>query len=277
MCIYRGPAIEKSANMSIFSLHGKVVLASGATSGIGLGMCSGLSEQGAKQIILIHRPSTDPSPAIEALKKIHPSGDLVVSTIAADVAEVKLEDIEEKIVKPAIALSKTGQLDVLINNAGVNLRHTAEDFPEDMFNQVLQIDLLFPAKLTRLVGKHMLDNKIKGKILFTLSLISFQGGILSAPYAISKSGLKGFVQALSNEWSSRGVNVNGIAPGYIETKLVKSLKEDPVRGKQISDRIPIGRWGTPEDFKGPAAFLCSSASDYVTGETLLVDGGWMAR
>lgn len=263
---------------SIFSLEGKVVLATGATSGIGLGITSGLSEQGARQIILIHRPTTDPSPAIDQLKKISPHGEqLVVSTIQADVAEVKIEDIQSKIVDPAIQLSQTGQIDILINNAGVNLRHSAEDFPEDIFNQVLQIDLLFPAKLTRLVGKHMLENNVKGKILFTLSLISFQGGILSAPYAISKSGLKGFVQALSNEWSSRGINVNGIAPGYIETKLVKSLKEDPVRGRQISERIPIGRWGTPDDFRGPAAFLCSRASDYVTGETLLVDGGWMGR
>ncbi|GMM35212.1 hypothetical protein DASC09_025370 [Saccharomycopsis crataegensis] len=263
---------------SIFSTQGKVVLATGATSGIGLGMCKGLAEFGCQQLILIHRPSTSPAEATAELKKISPLGDkLVVSYIQADVAEVNVEDIEEKIVKPALELSVTGKIDVLINNAGVNLRYTAEDFPEDQFQKVLQIDLLFPSKLTRLVGKHMLENNVRGKIIFTLSLISFQGGILSAPYAISKSGLKGFVQALSNEWSSKGINVNGIAPGYIETKLVKSLKEDPVRGRQITERIPIGRWGTPEDFRGPAAFLASSASDYVTGETLLVDGGWMAR
>lgn len=262
---------------TIFSLAGKTVLATGCTSGIGLGIVKGLAEFGAKQIILVHRPSTSPEEATEVFKQISPIDDLIVSYVHADIAEIPIEEVDAQVFQPALKLAHNGQIDVLINNAGINLRHLAEDFPEEDFQKVLQVDLLFPSKLTRLVGKHMIEKGIKGKILFTLSLISYQGGILSAPYAISKHGLQGLVKALSNEWISKGINVNGVAPGYIETKMVKSLKEDPVRGRQITERIPIGKWGTPDDFRGPAAFLCLSASDYVTGETLLVDGGWMAR
>ncbi|ODV93854.1 hypothetical protein PACTADRAFT_51601 [Pachysolen tannophilus NRRL Y-2460] len=263
---------------ALFSLKGKVALVTGATNGIGRGMVTGLAEAKIDQIIFIHRPSTDPQSTIDSLIKAHPNPeDFTISTIEADLGSLKIEDIESKIVKKSLQLSKTGKIDILINNAGISYRSPIIDYPDDEFNKVLHVNLNVPTKLSQLIGKHMIENKIRGKILFTASLLSFQGGVNVSAYAVSKGGILQLTKALSNEWASYGINVNSIAPGYIKTNMTRNISDDEKRNNEILSRIPYGRWGDIFDFKGPTVFLASSASDYVSGESLVVDGGWMGR
>jgi 2-deoxy-D-gluconate 3-dehydrogenase len=173
-------------------------------------------------------------------------------------------------------LATHNAVDILINNAGIIKRAPAAAHSDDFWDEVLNINLSAQFILSREIGKHMLQRG-SGKIIFTCSLLSFQGGINVPGYTASKSALAGLVRALGNEWGSKGVQVNGIAPGYIATDNTQALREDAQRNKSILERIPAGRWGAPEDFKGPAVFLASAASDYVNGTILFVDGGWMAR
>jgi 2-dehydro-3-deoxy-D-gluconate 5-dehydrogenase len=167
-------------------------------------------------------------------------------------------------------------VDILVNNAGMIMRTPAAQHPDEYWDKVLSINLDAPFILSREFGKEMLERG-SGKILFTCSLLSFQGGINVPGYAASKGALASLVKALANEWASKGVNVNGIAPGYIATDNTEALRNDPERSKSILDRIPAGRWGETDDFKGPAVFLCSEAASYVHGTILTVDGGWMGR
>ena len=167
-------------------------------------------------------------------------------------------------------------IDILLNNAGTIKRMPAANHSDAYWDEVLAINLDAPFVLARELGKKMLDRG-HGKIIFTCSLLSFQGGINVPGYAASKGALASLVKALANEWASKGVNVNGIAPGYIATDNTEALRNDEDRSNSILARIPAGRWGQPQDFKGPAVFLGSSASDYVHGTLLLVDGGWMGR
>jgi 2-deoxy-D-gluconate 3-dehydrogenase len=167
-------------------------------------------------------------------------------------------------------------VDILVNNAGMILRQPAAEHPDGYWDRVLSINLDAAFILARELGKEMLTRR-SGKIIFTCSLLSFQGGINVPGYAASKGALASLVKALANEWASQGVNVNGIAPGYIRTDNTEALRNDPVRSKAILDRIPAGRWGEPADFRGPVVFLASAASDYVHGTILTVDGGWMGR
>lgn len=262
-------------SLPLFSLENKVAFITGATNGIGRGMAEGLALGGISQIIISHRPSTNPNSTINHLKSFNPS--LQVDSIEADLGLIKLKDIEAGLYVKVIEKSVTGRVDILINNAGISYRNAFESFPDDEFDEVLYVNMRVPAKLAQLFGKHMLENKIKGKMIFTASLMSYQGGLRVAPYAISKGGIKLFVQALSNEWSEHAICVNAIAPGYVETNMTEALKSDKKRYAEISGRIPLGRWATPEDFRGPTLFLASSASDYITGETLAVDGGWLGR
>lgn len=167
-------------------------------------------------------------------------------------------------------------IDILINNAGTILRAPAAEHPDEYWDKVININLNAQFLITREIGKEMVKRG-SGKIIFTASLLTFQGGINVPGYAASKGAVGSLVKAFANEWAGQGVNVNGIAPGYIATDNTEALRNDPDRSRSILDRIPAGRWGQPEDFMGPAIFLCSKASDYVQGTILTVDGGWMGR
>ncbi|MCU7552964.1 SDR family oxidoreductase, partial [Chitinophagaceae bacterium LB-8] len=167
-------------------------------------------------------------------------------------------------------------IDILINNAGMILRKPVAEHPDDWWDKVISVNLDAQFLLTREFGKDMIARG-SGKVVFTCSLLSFQGGINVPGYTASKSAVAGLVKAFANEWASKGVNINGIAPGYIATNNTQALREDADRSQAILSRIPANRWGLPADFKGPVVFLCSEASAYMNGHVMVVDGGWMAR
>ncbi len=176
----------------------------------------------------------------------------------------------------AQVLKEHGAPDILVNNAGTIMRAPAAEHPDDFWDQVIEVNLNAQFVISREFGAAMIQRG-SGKIIFTASLLTFQGGITVPGYAASKGGIGQLTKALANEWAGKGINVNAIAPGYIATDNTQALQEDPVRSEQILSRIPAGRWGKPEDFVGPAVFLASEAANYVNGEILVVDGGWMAR
>lgn len=168
------------------------------------------------------------------------------------------------------------EIGILVNNAGIIMRAPAAEHPDEHWDSVLSVNLDAPFLLARALGKKMIGRG-KGKIIFTCSLLSFQGGINVPGYAASKGALSSLIKALSNEWAAKGLQVNGIAPGYVATDNTETLRNDESRSKSILDRIPQGRWGVPDDFKGPVVFLASAAGNYVNGTILTVDGGWMGR
>jgi len=167
-------------------------------------------------------------------------------------------------------------VDILVNNAGTIARSPAVDYPDEWWDRVLEVDLTSQFVLTRRIGQGMV-RRGSGKVIFTASLLSFQGGINVAAYTAAKSAVAGLTKALANEWAPAGVNVNAIAPGYIATDNTQALQDDAARSRSILDRIPAGRWGRPADLAGATVFLASPASDYVNGITLPVDGGWLGR
>ncbi|KIC49866.1 SDR family NAD(P)-dependent oxidoreductase [Tateyamaria sp. ANG-S1] len=249
-----------------FDLTGKTALVTGAKRGIGRGMAEALAEAGADIIGVSAtlEPGSDIQQTVEAMgRKFAPyacdfSDRSAVKAFAAQV------------------LQDHPQIDILINNAGTILRTPAADHPDDMWDTVIEVNLNAQFILTREVGKTMVARG-SGKIIFTASLLTFQGGITVPGYAASKGGIGQLTMAFANEWAGKGVNVNAIAPGYIDTDNTEALRNDPVRSKSILERIPAGRWGKPDDFKGPAVFLASDASAYMHGHVMLVDGGWMGR
>ena len=170
----------------------------------------------------------------------------------------------------------SGAPDILVNNAGTILREPAANHPDEYWDKVIEVNLNAQFILSREFGRDMVERG-SGKIIFTASLLTFQGGITVPGYAASKGGIGQLTMALSNEWAGKGVQVNAIAPGYIATDNTQALQDDPVRSESILGRIPAGRWGTPDDFKGPIVFLASAASDYMSGHVMVVDGGWMGR
>jgi 2-deoxy-D-gluconate 3-dehydrogenase len=174
------------------------------------------------------------------------------------------------------SISAYGRIDILVNNAGTIRRSAAENYSDEDWNFVMETNINGVFSLSREIGRHMLENG-RGKIINIASLLSFQGGITVPAYSASKGAVMQLTKALANEWASRGIQVNAIAPGYFATDNTKALREDKDRFESISSRIPAGRWGAPNDLVGPVIFLASDASDYVNGHTLLVDGGWMAR
>ena len=176
----------------------------------------------------------------------------------------------------ADALKAFGRIDILVNNAGLIRRAPAVDYSDEDWDLLLEVNLSAPFRLCRRVGKLMIEQG-GGRIVNISSLLAFQGGILVPAYAASKGGVAQFTKALANEWASKNVNVNAIAPGYIATNNTAALRADETRSRQILERIPAGRWGSPEDIAGAAVFLCSDAARYVTGHVLAVDGGWLAR
>jgi 2-deoxy-D-gluconate 3-dehydrogenase len=173
-------------------------------------------------------------------------------------------------------LRQWGRVDILVNNAGTIARARAVDFPEADWDRVIELNLTTLFRMCQCVGRVMIEQK-RGKIINVASLLSFSGGITVPAYAASKGGVAQVTKALANEWAKSGVNVNAIAPGYMLTDLTRPLYEDPLRSRQINDRIPASHWGSPDDLKGAFVFLASRASDYIHGHVLVVDGGWMAR
>jgi 2-deoxy-D-gluconate 3-dehydrogenase len=188
-------------------------------------------------------------------------------------------DLGQSEVIPTIvdtALAQCGQIDILVNNAGIIRRSDAVDFSEADWDEVMDVNLKSAFFLTQSVGRHMIAAR-RGKVINIASMLSFQGGIRVASYTASKSGIAGLTRLLANEWAGKGVNVNAIAPGYFATNNTQNLRSDESRNRDILARIPAGRWGQPSDIGGAAVFLASSASDYVNGAIIPVDGGWMAR
>jgi len=250
--------------LDLFDLSGKTAVVTGCDTGLGQGMAIALAEAGANIIgISVVGDANETKTAIEAAGR------------KFTYHRVDISDREQlySFINEVTAKEK---IDILVNNAGIIMRKPAAEHPDEYWDKVIAINLNAQFILGREFGKHMIEQG-SGKIIFTCSLLSFQGGVNVPGYTASKSAVAGLVRAFANEWASKGVCVNGIAPGYIATNNTQALREDAARSKSILERIPIGRWGIPDDFKGPVVFLASSASDYVNGTILFVDGGWMAR
>jgi 2-deoxy-D-gluconate 3-dehydrogenase len=252
---------------NLFNLSGKIALVTGSTRGIGRSMAVGLAAAGAD---IIGVSSSLPLPDSEVEREIRALGRRFTAYQADLTDRASIYDLLTRL------KAAQERVDILVNNAGMILRAPAAQHPDDYWDKVLSINLDAAFILARELGREMLTRH-SGKIIFTCSLLSFQGGIHVPGYAASKGALASLVKALANEWAGQGVNVNGIAPGYISTDNTEALRNDPVRSKAILDRIPAGRWGEPDDFQGPAVFLASAAADYVHGTILTVDGGWMGR
>lgn len=250
----------------LFDLTGKTALVTGCSRGIGQGIAVGLAEAGCD---IIGMSAT-----------LAPGGTTENMVVALDRSftpyACDLSDKHATIAFCERVLSAHGVPDILVCNAGTIRRAPAAEHPDEWFDEVVQINLNSQFYMAKRIGKGMVERG-RGKIVFTASLLSYQGGITVPGYAASKGGVAQLTKALANEWAGKGVNVNAIVPGYIATDVTQALQDDPVRSEQILTRIPAGRWGSPDDFKGPAIFLCSDAAGYVHGELLCVDGGWMSR
>jgi len=249
-----------------FGLTGKTAVVTGCASGIGQGIAKAMSAAGANIIGmgLPIRGEDETKAIVEGEGRTYDYFDTDFSdreSLYAAIKEVK---------------AKYGTPDILVNNAGTILRQPIAEHSDEFWDKVIEINLNSQFIITREFGKDMIERG-SGKIMFTCSLLTFQGGITVPGYAASKSGVGRLVMSFANEWASKGVNVNGIAPGYIATANTEALRADPVRSKAILDRIPANRWGLPEDFGGPAVFLASEASSYMNGHVMVVDGGWMGR
>jgi len=249
---------------SPFGLAGKVAIVTGANSGIGQAIALALAQAGA-DVAAVGR-----SPAEETVAKVRALG-RCAEMISADLATIEPVG---RVVDETIA--RLGRLDILVNNAGIIRRADAVDFTEEDWDAVIDTNLKSVFFLAQSAGRHMIAQG-SGKIINIASMLTFQGGIRVPSYTASKSGIGGLTKLLANEWAGKGVQVNAIAPGYIATNNTAALQADPVRNQAILDRIPTGRWGSPEDLGGAAIFLASAASDYVNGHVLAVDGGWLAR
>jgi 2-deoxy-D-gluconate 3-dehydrogenase len=250
-----------------FDLSGKTALVTGCNKGIGKAMALGLAEAGANIIGVsasLELAGSDIEKEVKALGK----------TFKAYQADFSNRDHLYSFIKKLV--EENPAIDILVNNAGTIMRAPAAEHPDEYWDKVLTINLDAQFILAREIGKHMLQRG-SGKIIFTSSLLSFQGGINVPGYAASKGAIASLIKALANEWAGKGVNVNGIAPGYIATDNTEALRNDPERSKSILSRIPAGRWGEPEDFKGAVVYLASGAANYVNGTILTVDGGWMGR
>lgn len=250
---------------SQFSLSGNVALVTGASAGIGAALALALAHAGAD--VVCHGNTRAPD---ETAERVRTTGREAV-TVSGDLAD---PDTPERLIRAS--LERWGRLDILINNAGIIRRSPAAEFPIEDWDAVLAVNLTSVFRLSQLAGRGMLERG-RGKIVNIASLLSFQGGVTVPAYAASKGGVAQLTKALSNEWAPRGVNVNAIAPGYIRTDNTAALQADPTRNRQILERIPAGRWGEPEDVTGSVVFLSSRASDYVHGQVLAVDGGWLGR
>lgn len=249
-----------------FRLDCRTALVTGASSGLGQAIAIALAQAGADVACHCHSNGK----ADETCSTITDLGRRGIS-VTGDLGDKKAPgQIVEK------ALAEFGRIDILINNAGTIRRASAVDYSEDYWSTVIEVNLSSVFRLSQAVGRLMIEQG-GGKIVNIASLLSFQGGITVPAYTASKSGVAGLTKALSNEWARSKVNVNAIAPGYMETNNTAALRADETRNRQILERIPAGRWGMPDDLAGAAVFLSSAASDYLHGHIMVVDGGWMAR
>lgn len=252
--------------LDLFNLDGKVALVTGAGRGLGQGMAIALAEAGADIASLDRTGCEGTCEAVRALgRRYHES--------VVDLREASVDDLNQVV---ANIVKELGRIDILVNNAGTIRRAPAIDFSETDWDDVLQINLKAAFFLAQAVG-HVMMSQGSGKIINVASMLSFQGGITVPSYTAAKSALAGVTRALANEWSGHNINVNAIAPGYMATDNTAALRADPKRSTSILERIPAGRWGTPDDLKGVVVFLASSASDYMHGAIVPVDGGWLAR
>ncbi len=248
-----------------FNLSGKVAIVTGSSTGLGEGMAYGLAEAGADIVGVYNNDLPENQKKIEALGRRFLG-------IQADLSNISLvADIVGKTVEAF------GRLDILVNNAGIIIRNKSVDFTEEQWDDVVNINLKTLFFLSQAAARQFISQKSNGKIINIASLLSFQGGILVPSYTASKSGVVGLTRLLGAEWAPHNINVNAIAPGYMATRNTQALQDDPVRSKQILERIPAGRWGRPDDMKGAVLFLASEASNYINGYTIAVDGGWLAR
>ncbi len=250
-------------SLSMLDLSGKTALVTGAKRGIGRGMAEALAAAGAD--IIGVSASLEPGSEVEQ-----------VVTGMGRAFTAHACDFSDRTALYSFIARLDVVPDILVNNAGTILRQPAAEHPDEYWDTVIEVNLSAQFILSREIGKRMVERG-SGKIIFTASLLTFQGGITVPGYSASKGGIGQLTKALANEWAGKGVNVNAIAPGYIATDNTQALQDDPVRSKAILERIPAGRWGEPADFGGPAVFLASDAAQYVHGEILTVDGGWMGR
>ena len=248
-----------------FSLKGKAALVTGSSRGLGAAIAIALAEAGAR--VAVHGSRAIPQATAQRFAGLGTEYAALVGDVADAAVCARL--VEETI-------QQFGTIDILVNNAGIIRRTPAADYPEEDWKAVIDVNLTSVFRLCQHAGRHMLQCG-SGKIINVASLLSFQGGILVPAYAAAKGGVAQLTKAFANEWAAHGVNVNAIAPGYMETDNTEALINDPVRSRQILERIPAGRWGRPEDLAGAAVFLASSASDYLNGHVLVVDGGWINR
>ena len=252
--------------MNLFDLTGKTALVTGCKRGIGRAMAEALAEAGADIIGV--------SASLQAGSEVEG----VVTGFGRKFTPYQCDFSDRDALYTFIADVKENHdtIDILVNNAGTILRLPAAEHPDEYWDKVLEVNLSAQFILSREFAKDMIANG-GGKIIFTASLLSYQGGITVPGYTASKHGIAGLTKALANEWAGHNIQVNAIAPGYIRTDNTEALQNNPVRYKAILERIPAGRWGDPKDFAGPTVFLASAASNYVSGELLTVDGGLMGR
>ena len=252
---------------TMFDLSGKVAVVTGCRRGIGLAMAHALASAGADIIGVSAQLEAEGSEAQISVESVGRR----FTALRTDLSDrAAVNDLARHVLRNAPAI------DILVNNAGTIERAPAVDHDADIWDRVLEVNLNAPFFLARLIGRQMIERG-RGKIIFTASMLSFQGGVLVPSYTAAKSAVAGVVRALSNEWAPLGINVNAIAPGYIATDNTKALRADALRNRAILERIPAGRWGEPSDLSGATVFLASRASDYVCGTILPIDGGWLAR
>lgn len=248
--------------LDLFGLKGKVAIVTESNTGLGQGICRAFAEAGAKVVGVSRRPSDETKEMIgEAFHNV--------------IADLSSCEVIPSIVEETVA--KFGRVDILVNNAGIIKRQDSLEFSEENWDTVLNVNLKTVFFLTQAVARRFVEQGTGGKIINIASMLSYQGGIRVPSYTASKSAIRGITMTLSNEWAKYGINVNGIAPGYMATNNTEQLRQDGERSADILARIPAGRWGTPADLEGAAVFLASAASDYVNGFTLAVDGGWLGR
>jgi 2-deoxy-D-gluconate 3-dehydrogenase len=252
----------------MISLSGQVALVTGGATGIGQAIAVGLAKAGADVAVTVNR-----RPAEDTTHAINEAGQQALA-LPCDLAKLDAQAAEELL--EAVINGLGAPVSILVNNAGIVRRAPAAEFSDEDWNAVMAVNLDATWRLAQAAGKQMLARG-HGKIINVASLLSFQGGITVPAYTASKHAVAGLTKALANEWARQGVNVNAIAPGYIRTTNTQALQDNETRNRQILERIPAGRWGDPADIAGAAVFLASSLSDYVHGEILTVDGGWMGR
>ena len=250
---------------TLFSLAGKVAIVTGSSTGLGEGMAYGLAEAGANIVGIYHKDLPTNKEKIEALGRRFLG-------IQADLSSVvPVNDIIKQ------TMETFGRLDILVNNAGIIRRNKSIDFTEKDWDDVMNVNLKTLFFLSQAAARQFVKQETGGKIINIASMLSFQGGVLVPSYTASKSGVMGLTRLLACEWAPNNINVNAIAPGYMATRNTRAIQDDPVRNKQILERIPAGRWGSPDDLQGTVVFLASEAARYIHGHTLAVDGGWLAR